>query len=197
MGRIGRWLARVIEVALSPLVSLLQREQEAWRASMARLNASTSEQAALLHAIGASAHASAESLAGLQGQVDDLTAAQHDLMDVTRSQTEAVRAWEDALLGRVMQAVEGMREDAAERERRLEAAMPYLGGLARLMDPDKLKVVEERVRIVAQDDRLKHERPDLRAKLVTQDIVTQRPDIPFWEADLLRAICYARVKGRI
>ena len=59
------------------------------------------------------------------------------------------------------------------------------------------QVAEEIIRHMMQDGRLEEKRPDLRRKIVVEDILHARPGLLYWQADLLAALIHAKLKGRL
>ena len=116
------------------------------------------------------------------------------------NQTEAMRVWEDALLGHVTAALETahreaeqIREEAARAADRLHTDMV----LATLGTPAEIQAAQKIVTRISGDARLKAQRPDLRRKTAVGDICAAIPGCPEWRADLLAALCHALAKKRV
>lgn len=199
MNRFRAWLLSILTDALRPLVEqfvILERRSHMLEVTSSCGHAATREGLLRLAETLAS-HTRTTSLGAdtaltqATGQAELLG----DLLLAARGQTEAMRAWEDALLGRVTQAIgdeSAATRDAVDRSINRGHADALL---ASLVPPEVRRAVEEAVASVEADTRLREQRPDLRCKAAVEFVRTKHPDVSVGRAYLAVLLAHGLAGG--
>lgn len=132
-----------------------------------------------------------------------------EIILAVRSQTEAMRAWEDALLGKVQVIAddlvakhEGIAQLSQEQQNRALATIPFVSGLARTITQSQVDAALRIAHAIEHDARLAaisdpEHRAFQRAKLAALDLRANEKNLPLWKAKLLIELAAAHIQGRI
>jgi len=192
VNRLGRWLLRLIAEAIRPLLDRLDRLENHAAEQRRAVDAWAQD---IRERAGTNSLAQADRERQVLECLNGLVSGQAEALLVSRAGLEALRAWEDALLGRVQQSLEAMARSEAEALDKLKMSGHASALLSMLCSPAQQEVIEANVKHMAGDTVLREQRPDLRGVIVSRDLALHFPDVPGRKLDLARAIVYCRLRG--